>query len=367
MLIAVLAIAIALVGWLDARAGRLRETSGAGSAGSAAGAGRPLADLDRPGARRHGSPGAAPDRRRAAVGAAGTVPVPDERGGDGALRPARDPARGGRPPRRAGACTWGVAPLAALVLLVGSVPAAGTSPRRRGLRADVHPPGSRLACSWWPSSRRGLQRPTIKERNLFFLAPPLMVALLASFSAGPFRWRTRALVAAGAGLLPLVVPYASYLDQAAATDTLALFPLWLAEQRTRARGPRREARRGDLCSCWGSCSCSPPGGPFRDCSSLTILGLSVTTQVFLVPFTREHARLGLEASMGRPAELDRRGRSPTGASVTHLWMGTGQPEGRLVERVLQPQAADDRLRAASDRGHPPPARAAARGLERPAP
>jgi len=72
----------------------------------------------------------------------------------------------------------------------------------------------------------------IQERNLFFLAPLFLVALLAWIDRGAPRPRAVAMVAAVAlGALPAVIPYDRFIETGAKSDTLMLLPLWELQDR----------------------------------------------------------------------------------------------------------------------------------------
>ena len=67
----------------------------------------------------------------------------------------------------------------------------------------------------------------IEERNLFYLAPLLVIALLAWVELGAPRPRVLAPVAAGASaLLVLLIPFDRFLTTSAISDTLMLLPWW---------------------------------------------------------------------------------------------------------------------------------------------
>ena len=72
----------------------------------------------------------------------------------------------------------------------------------------------------------------IEERNMFYVAPLLFVALLLWVERG--MWRPEpltAIVAVGAAALPLAVPYDEFIRLDAVSDTQALMPLlWLTER-----------------------------------------------------------------------------------------------------------------------------------------
>jgi glycosyltransferase involved in cell wall biosynthesis/4-amino-4-deoxy-L-arabinose transferase-like glycosyltransferase len=69
----------------------------------------------------------------------------------------------------------------------------------------------------------------IEERNLFYLAPLFIVALLAWIERGQPRPPRAAMIAAGlAAALPGVIPFLSLLDITAQSDTLGFQPWWYA-------------------------------------------------------------------------------------------------------------------------------------------
>ncbi len=72
----------------------------------------------------------------------------------------------------------------------------------------------------------------IEERNMFYVAPLLCVALLAWVEGGAPRPRVLATVAAVASaLLVVAVPFDRFLKTSAITDTLMLLPLWSLQDR----------------------------------------------------------------------------------------------------------------------------------------
>lgn len=72
----------------------------------------------------------------------------------------------------------------------------------------------------------------IQERNLFYLAPLLAIALLAWVDRGAPRPRVLASVAAGASVvLVALVPFERFITTSAITDTLMLLPFWSLQDR----------------------------------------------------------------------------------------------------------------------------------------
>ena len=66
----------------------------------------------------------------------------------------------------------------------------------------------------------------IEERNLFYLAPLALIALLRIGADSHKRWRVLVPAAAIAGVLPFFVPYARFIGPPAVSDTFALLPWW---------------------------------------------------------------------------------------------------------------------------------------------
>jgi len=72
----------------------------------------------------------------------------------------------------------------------------------------------------------------IEERNMFYVAPLLCIALVAWVEGGAPRPRVLAAVAAVvSALLVVVVPFDRFLTTSAITDTLMLLPLWSLQDR----------------------------------------------------------------------------------------------------------------------------------------
>ena len=195
----------------------------------------------------------------------------------------------------------------------------------------------------------------IQERNMFALAPLLVILLLAWVERGAPRPRVlAALAAAAAALLVLAIPFDRFVTTSAVSDTLMLLPWWAIEAHTRitwlgmARVPRRSrlrvrlrARfRGGSRSCCRS-SCLPTGSsPFAH--------LVRTISVRRPPGRRRRA---LSGDSGRRAGLDRQGRA--GGLVGGGPLDQPQrPFHGEPERVLQPQGRPGLLHGPTDgRGH----------------
>ena len=84
----------------------------------------------------------------------------------------------------------------------------------------------------------------IEERNMFYVAPLLCIALLAWVDIGAPRPRLLATIAAvGSALLVVAIPFDRFLTTSAITDTLMLLPLWSLQDRYRRElGPYRRSR-----------------------------------------------------------------------------------------------------------------------------
>ena len=121
----------------------------------------------------------------------------------------------------------GIAPFAALVLLTAigrsldrplRVFLAATLPLTAWLLLEVAAFASALS-------------PRVQERNLFYVAPLLLIALLAWIERGlPRPGRAAAVAAILAAALPGALPYHRLIDVPAESDTLALLPLWWLQE-----------------------------------------------------------------------------------------------------------------------------------------
>jgi hypothetical protein len=73
--------------------------------------------------------------------------------------------------------------------------------------------------------------PRIQERNVFYVAPLFLIALLAWIERGmPRPPRATAVAAVLAAALPGALPYHRLIDVPAESDTLALLPLWWLQE-----------------------------------------------------------------------------------------------------------------------------------------
>jgi hypothetical protein len=116
----------------------------------------------------------------------------------------------------------GVVPLAAFALLVRLAP---RLPRElQAFVAAALPVSVLLVVEVAVFASVQVQR--IEERNMFYVAPLLLVALLAWIEVGMPRPRAAAVVTVAAVGLVGAVPYAGLINGNAAADTLAFLPLW---------------------------------------------------------------------------------------------------------------------------------------------
>jgi glycosyltransferase involved in cell wall biosynthesis len=73
--------------------------------------------------------------------------------------------------------------------------------------------------------------PRVEERNMFYVAPLFLIALLAWIERGmPRPARAAAVAAILAAALPGALPYHQLIDTSAEADTLALLPLWWVQE-----------------------------------------------------------------------------------------------------------------------------------------
>jgi len=122
----------------------------------------------------------------------------------------------------------GVLPFAALLVLAFSL--------RALPRAEKVFVSATVAVSFWlvleVAAFASEQSFRVEERNMFYVAPLFLIALLVWIERGLPRgtvWATAAIIIAAA--LPGALPYASLIGLNAISDTIALIPLgWLVEQ-----------------------------------------------------------------------------------------------------------------------------------------
>lgn len=123
----------------------------------------------------------------------------------------------------------GVIPFAALLALWLAPRAA--SPAARAFAAATLPVAVFLLVE--VAAFASTQAHRIEERNMFYLAPFALVALLGLAVEGAIPRTRRALAAAAlvAGVLPVAIPYARFVNTSAVSDTFALLPWWWLQDR----------------------------------------------------------------------------------------------------------------------------------------
>jgi len=123
----------------------------------------------------------------------------------------------------------GVIPFAALVALWVAPRAA--SPAARAFAAATFPVTLFLLVevALFASTQSG----RIEERNMFYLAPLALIALvgLAAGDVVPRAWPAVAAGAVAAGVLPVAIPFARFVNPTAVSDTFALLPWWWVQDR----------------------------------------------------------------------------------------------------------------------------------------
>ena len=192
----------------------------------------------------------------------------------------------------------------------------------------------------------------IQERNMFFLAPLFLIALLAWVDRGAARPRPAAIVAAVAlGVLPALIPFERFLETGVKSDTLMLLPHLGASGSNRAPPGRRDrpARR-------------PPhrGGLPAAAAALCARAARRRARVLRARVSRDPARTAERArtgrdrrarpgDLGRGRRLDRSRRSRRGRGRSRLDRAD-RPLHRQPERVLlEERRADLRHRPGGPR------------------
>ena len=189
----------------------------------------------------------------------------------------------------------------------------------------------------------------IQERNMFYVAPLLCIALLAWIERGAPRPRLLASVAAViSAVLVTAIPLDRFITTSALTDTLMLLPFWSLQDRIGAEwievaaaglavAPRRpvplraEALRAG----------SPPGRP---------RSLDPRDPADLVRQARFRARIDRSAVPGDSHRRSRLGRPGAAAGRRRRFrlVGTYRSPDREPERVLQPRRRSRLLRHRTD-------------------
>ena len=181
----------------------------------------------------------------------------------------------------------------------------------------------------------------IEERNLFYVAPLFLIALLAWIERGQPRPPRAAVAAAGvAAALPGAIPFLSLMNINAQSDTPFIQPWWyLGDARRRARQRRARSRSLVVARARARASSGCRGRYAPVLPALVALGFladlaaapaldALVPASLAQPRTRPgsapHARAGSTAPSGA---------TPTSPS---LWTGDNPYRG-LGERVLEPQ------------------------------
>jgi hypothetical protein len=118
----------------------------------------------------------------------------------------------------------GVVPFAALLAL-------WLAPRRASPAVTAFAAASLSLVAWLVvevAAFASQQSERIEERNMFYVAPLALTAMLGLAADGVITRRRRVLVAAAvvAAVLPVFVPYARFITTSAVSDTFALLPWW---------------------------------------------------------------------------------------------------------------------------------------------
>jgi glycosyltransferase involved in cell wall biosynthesis len=121
----------------------------------------------------------------------------------------------------------GVLPFAALLLLLATARSLDPSLRRFVAAA--------VALTFWlaleVAAFASVLSFRVEERNLFYVAPLFLIALLAWIERGmPRAARATAICAVVAAALPGALPYHKLISTSAESDTLALLPLWWLQE-----------------------------------------------------------------------------------------------------------------------------------------
>jgi hypothetical protein len=166
----------------------------------------------------------------------------------------------------------------------------------------------------------------IEERNDFYVTPLALVPL-AGFAAGALPRRRIPLLAAGlvAGVLPVAIPFARFVNPSAVSDTLALLPWWWLQDQGIHFGPLRLVALAVGLAAAAAFVLLPR-------RVLPVLVLATGVYFVLVSVVAENGRHGMrQASVGglwagirmpHPDWIDRRVGSS--ADVAFLWHYAGE-------------------------------------------
>jgi hypothetical protein len=150
----------------------------------------------------------------------------------------------------------------------------------------------------------------IEERNDFYIVPLMLVPLVGLATGGVVPRRRRALVAAAlvAGVLPVAIPFARFVNPSAVSDTFALLPWWWLQDQGIHFGPLRLAALGVGLAA---------AGAFLLVPRRLALSLVLVTGAYLVltSIVVENGRHGIHQ-----------------ASVGGLWAGIRRPHPDWIDR-----------------------------------
>ena len=142
----------------------------------------------------------------------------------------------------------------------------------------------------------------IEERNLFYLAPLFLIALLAWIERGQPRPPRAAVAAAGlAAALPGAIPFVRLMNINAQSDTPFLQPWWYLGDRVAGRGECRRSSPSSRRSRSPHCSSGCRGAMRRSLPALVALGFFLTwlpLQLWTHSFPRPRQRGVLDRHHG---------------------------------------------------------------------
>jgi hypothetical protein len=157
----------------------------------------------------------------------------------------------------------------------------------------------------------------IMERNLFYLAPLALIALLGLASDGIVpRGRRPVLIAAGlAGVLPFFIPFTRFITTSALSDTFALLPWWWAQDHLISLADVRFAALGVSAAAAATFVLLPR-------RYALVLPALVGAYFIATSFVVENGRHGIHK-----------------ATIGSLWAGTHRRHADWISRVTGPGAS----------------------------
>ncbi len=156
----------------------------------------------------------------------------------------------------------------------------------------------------------------IEERNMFYLAPFALIALLGLAADGIVPRSRRVVVTAAvvAGVLPVFIPYARFIGPSALSDTFLLLPWWWAQDHLIHLDQVRWAALG-VCAAGAAVFALLPRR-----YALVLPGL-VALYFVLTAFVVENGRHGIHKT-----------------TVGSLWAGTHMAHPNWIDRTVGPHA-----------------------------